>query len=304
MAKSKPDPAAAKAKKQKMILIVGGVLLLGLGAIQGPKLLKSGSSAPAAAPAAATSTTAATTPVATPSLPATTGSAATGSGPSAVLAGVTLRAGGGSKASESQLVSFSLFQAKDPFVQQVGDGTGSASATGSTGPAGASTGATNGASAGTTTPPPSASGATTGTSGGAATPKPDPIKFATILFDGKSEQVQVKEQFPKSGPLFVLVGLKSKQAKIGVAGGTFRSGDTVTIAMGKTVTLVDTATGVRYELKLVYAGSAPEVIQSFSSGNAQATAPASGATAPSTGSTTGTGTTTGTTGTTTAAATP
>ena len=51
--RSAQDTAAAKAKKQKIILIVGGVLLLAVAALQGPKLLKHGPSAAESAPAAA-----------------------------------------------------------------------------------------------------------------------------------------------------------------------------------------------------------------------------------------------------------
>ena len=75
--------------------------------------------------------------------------------------------------------------------------------------------------------------------------------------------MQVKDTFPTPAPLFVLRSLTKKQAKIGVAGGSFDDGQAVTLKLGKKVTLVNTATGVRYELKLVYTGSQPEVIQGF-----------------------------------------
>ncbi len=88
---------------------------------------------------------------------------------------------------------------------------------------------------------------------------------------------KVDKEFPKGAPLFVLVSLKKKLAKIGVAGGTFDDGQTVTLTVGKKMTLVDTATGVRYELKLVYTGSVPEQIESFS------TAPATDQPATTTG---------------------
>jgi hypothetical protein len=84
--------------------------------------------------------------------------------------------------------------------------------------------------------------------------------------------------------MFVLVSLKKKQAKIGVAGGTFDDGATVTLTFGKKLTLANTATGVRYELKLVYTGSQPEVIESFSTGGKAAGTDEQGTTA-STGST-------------------
>ena len=50
----KTDIAAAKARKQKIILAVAGVALIGLAVIQVPKLMKKSDSQPAAAPAAAT----------------------------------------------------------------------------------------------------------------------------------------------------------------------------------------------------------------------------------------------------------
>ena len=84
------------------------------------------------------------------------------------------------------------------------------------------------------------------------------------MFEGKPQQLQVKDKFPKGDPMFVLVSLKKKQAKIGVAGGSFDDGQTVTLTLGKKLTLLNTATGVRYELKLVYTGTQPETIEGFS----------------------------------------
>ena len=75
--------------------------------------------------------------------------------------------------------------------------------------------------------------------------------------------MQVKGTFPTPEPLFVLRSLTKKQAKISVAGGSFDGGKPVTLKLGKKVTLVNTATGVRYVLKLVYTGAQPEVIEGF-----------------------------------------
>jgi hypothetical protein len=87
--------------------------------------------------------------------------------------------------------------------------------------------------------------------------------YATIDFNGKPQQLKVKDTFPTADPLFVLRSVSKKQAKISVAGGSFDGGEPVTLKRGKTVTLVNTATGVRYELKLVYTGATPEVIEGF-----------------------------------------
>ena len=268
----KTDLAAEKARKQKIFLIVAGVLLLAVAAIQGPKLLKHGSS-PAAAPEAAsapdasggTASTATNAAGAVPIAPTHSFVAA------AYVAGVALPGVSSGTVTTGQLATFTLFADKDPFVQQVGDDTGASQ---DAGPA-ADT------STGTATPgAPSVSGETT------PAVKPEPIVFATILLDGKPQQLQLDgkkadKEFPAESPLFVLAGLKKNQAKIGVAGGSFDNGQTVTLKLGKKVTLVDTATGVDYELKLTYTGSSAQALESFSSAPAQpaAAAPADGASA-------------------------
>ena len=96
------------------------------------------------------------------------------------------------------------------------------------------------------------------------------------MYNGKPQQLQAKQKFPKGDPLFVLTSVKKNKAKVGVAGGTFDDGQNVTLTLGKKVTLLDTATGVRYELKLVYTGSAPEQIEGFSTGADQPAATSDG----------------------------
>ncbi len=121
----KPDIAAAKARKQKMILAVAGVALIGMAVIQVPKLMKSNSQ-PAAAPAAAA---AATDVSGTAPAPAVVVNSTTAvSKPAAYVAGVALPGGTTVVVAKSQLASFTLFEEKDPFVQQVGDETGTAQA--------------------------------------------------------------------------------------------------------------------------------------------------------------------------------
>lgn len=243
----KPDIAAAKARKQKIILAVAGVALVGLAAIQGPKLMKGGSApaAPvAAAPASADPASATTAPVAVAAAVST-------SKPAGYVAGVALPGGTTVRvASTNQLTAFTLFEVKDPFVQQVDDQTGLAQPDASAAPSADAT-------------------AAPADSGAPAKATPEPVVYATIMFDGKPQQLKVKQKFPTKSPLFVLVSLKKKLAKIGVAGGSFDDGQNVALAFGKKVTLVDTATGVRYELKLVYTGSAPEELAGFSTGQGQ-----------------------------------
>ncbi len=282
----KTDIAAAKARKQKIILAAAGVALVGLAVIQVPKLMKSNSQPVAAAPAAtATGATSGTTTAVVVS--ATTGTFK----PAGYVAGVALPGGSKVVVASDKLASFTLFEVKDPFVQQAG-----AETTSTGGSSAASTTAT------TTDTAPTASGSGTATTSTAASTPPPPVVYATITLDGKPQQLQVNgkkvdREFPKGAPLFVLVSLKKKLAKIGVAGGSFDGGQTVTLTAGQKMTLVDTATGVRYELKLVYTGTAPEQIESFS------TAAPPAATTDQPAASTG-GTTAATTGGTTAAATP
>jgi hypothetical protein len=259
----KTDIAAAKARKQKIILAAAGVLLVGIAVLQVPKLMKSNSQ-PAAAPAAtAPVATGATTPATAVVVSSSTGTLK----PAAYVAGVALPGGSVvvvADKSKSQLASFTLFEAKDPFVQQGGSDTSTSTAA---------------VTPSTDTAAPTATGsdtAATGNAGTGTTPAPPPVIYATVMLDGKPQQLKVKQQFPKGAPLFVLASVKKKQAKIGVAGGSFDNGQTVTLTLGKTVTLVDTATGVRYELKLVYTGATPETIESFSTTTDQPAAPAGG----------------------------
>ena len=279
MAKNTADVAAAKAKKQKIILIVGGVLLLGVAAIQGPKLMKKDSQ-PEVAPAAASGSVSVTgTPTGATSTATgavvVTGSSQGSAKPAGFVAGVALPGATVVRVAPSQLASFTLFEVKDPFVQQAGvEPTGGATASTASGQAPSAS--TRGSGRGNRRHRRSATPASTQAA------EPLPVVYATINLDGKPQQLKVKQKFPESDPLFVLRSLTKKQAKIGVAGGSFDDGQAVTLQFGKKVTLVNTATGVRYQLKLVYTGTTPETIEGFTTG--QGAPAAAGATAGASGS--------------------
>jgi hypothetical protein len=275
---AKPDLKAQKERKQKIVLAVLGVLLVGVAALQGPKLLKHSSSAKAA-PA-----TAVTTPG--DGAPTTSGGTATvpsapvnvsASRSSAQVGGVVLAPAKTPDAVQGQLWSFSRFKAKDPFVQQVKDASSSAgSPAGSTpGAPTSSAGSPAGSTPGAPTSP-TATGGIQGATGGSAVPAlvAVPPSFATLLVDGRPQQLTLKQLFPKGDPIFVLVKIVGKNARIGVAGGSFTAGNTILIEIGKRVTLMNTTTGQRYVVKLVYVGDQPETIARFKGGS---TAPASGA---------------------------
>jgi hypothetical protein len=262
------DAAAAKAKKQKIVLAVAAVLLLGVAAIQGPKLLGGGGTSASSAknstsgePTTVTQETTAALTTPAPSSASARSAAAVASDvkPAAVVAGVGLPAQPAVRASSAQLVSFTLFEAKDPFVQAVTDDAGS----------GAPQGASSAGPAGTGTPsagPGSsvASGSSTSPGSGGTAPAPPPkYLYATINLDDTPQQMTLKQTFPQDAPLFVLRGVTKKTANIAVAGGSFADSKTITLKLNKKVTLVNTATGVRYVLKLVYTGPQPELIEGF-----------------------------------------
>ena len=243
----KIDPKA-KAKRQKIYAGIGGVILLAVLAFQVPRTLKmmhpadaSSSSPPPAATPASTPT-----PISAPSL----------SGGNAAAAAA---APGGDGITDpdavppphsGQLLAFGLFRSKDPFVQQLklNGATGPTGAISSGGPTGAS-GPAAGGSGGS-----GVGGGSTPTSPPASTPVAPATRLTTavISVNGAPESVQVGGTFPTADPYFKLVSLTKKGAKISIAGGTLENGaPTVTLTKNKALTLMNTADGTRYVLRLV-----------------------------------------------------
>ncbi len=249
MAKTTNKIVEQKQRQQKIILIVLGVVLLGVAALQGPKLL-GGSDEPQPAAAPAGSTSAGTTVV-----PGSAGSTTAGSTtqtsvlpagvPRAVLVGVPVGGGALLKPGEGQLRAFTLFTAKDPFVQTLPKEP--TAATPAAPPASGDPG----------------KGGSEGGGGGTTAPGAAPPTFATIAVNGDAEALKVKQLFPEQEDLFVLLSLKGKTAKIAVSGGAFTDGQTITLKLGKNLTLVNTATGARYALKLLFVGDQPEEVEGF-----------------------------------------
>ena len=252
MAKKKVDPKA-KAKRQKVILAVGSVLLLGVLAIQVPRTMKmlkpQDQSLSSSTSSVATPTTAGSTPLAPPTLD---GAAAASPGASAAPSSAASSATSADGVSDpsnpllpnaGQLVSFSKFKSKDPFHQQIATECLSAAASGDCAARAGSARPASKTSAGST-----ASALITGS------PKPVAVKAATarISVNGTGNNVTVGSSFPAGAPVFTLVSLTSSGAKIGIAGGSYENGaPTVSLKKGGTVTLMNTADGTRYVLRFV-----------------------------------------------------
>src|ERR1700704_2965984 len=117
MARKTIDPKA-KAKKQKIILGAGAVILLGLLAYQLPKIMKGSSSPPSAVPAVTTTTAASGAVTPAPTTPVASGSTST-----PLNAELTF------SKSVSKIASLSSFPAKDPFKALISTVTAASSPT-------------------------------------------------------------------------------------------------------------------------------------------------------------------------------
>jgi len=239
----KIDPKA-KAKRQKIYAGIGGVILLAVLAFQVPRTLKLLHQPNANASSATTSSSSTTTPTTTgPIVPPSLGGGNATPGTSAVSSDGISDPGVLPAPQSGQLLAFSRFQSKDPFAQQLNAGaTGAAGATPATGTTGA------GGQTGT-------GGGGSGSGGGGGNPQNQPpakLTSATISVNGVSEAVQVGGQFPASNPTFVLVSVTQTSAKVGIAGGSIQGGQhTVTLKKNKPLTLMNTADGTRYVLRLL-----------------------------------------------------
>jgi hypothetical protein len=264
------DPLKAKAKKQKIMAIVLGVVFLGVCAFEVPRVMKMMKTPPNPHANDAVSTTTAT---GTPSLAAPTLRGAeqpTGTATDPTTGGA-LASSDTPTIQDGQLASFSRFASKDPFSQQLSDeksATPSSSSPSSGGSASSGSGAT------------SSSPQVPGTS----SPQPG---SAVISVNGALYTVAKASDFPQESPLFHLVSVTAHTAKISIAGGSYSTGaPTATLRENKPVTLVNTADGTRYTLILKPLGTNVPGGSSTSS-NTGSVASGSGS-----GSGTGSGTTT------------
>ena len=223
---AKANPRAARERKQKIFVAVGGLLLLAMLAIQLPKIMGG-----SASEASSTTETAVTGQEATP----------TPGVPSSAVPAAVVDTGGAVAAGAGQLRSFGVFDRKDPFVQQIedpaadaGDGGGGA--------------ADGGSGSGDTKPPPSED---------FSTDDPAAPAVTVISVNGARQALSAGAVFPAADPVFVLIAEspKSKTVTVGIAGGSYANGAGGTkLRVGKPLVLVNTTTGARYRLVLVAVG--------------------------------------------------
>jgi hypothetical protein len=249
-----------KEARQKKILLVLAPVLVGLLAWQGPGTFRAltGGDAESPPPPAASSTTPA--PPAPPAAPTTAGAPSTAApaqppaAPAPSGEPVLTDSDEPSSAGPGQLVSFDRFVGRDPFDPGIeakpnsgadGGQPDDQPSQGDDGDAGDAGGDGDNPfgepspGAGETTPPPA--------------PPPAAAPASAVLdVNGVRETLRVNATFPTADPVFTLAAISAKSVKIGLVTGEFSTGvPTVTVKLGKSVTLVSEPDGLRYIIRLV-----------------------------------------------------
>src|SRR6478672_3573415 len=256
-AKKKVDPIKQREKRAKIAAIAGVVLLLGVAALEGPKMMKLMNQKPVVPPPSAVA------PSGTSALPGT-GGAPTTTTPAGELADTDVPP---AALDGGQLVSFDVFQTKDPFRPQVTSAdvaAADAAASGAT--TTQSEPVTGSRAASSATTPPSIEVQSTTTPATTAVPStpaapstPETTTTAkpatptvSISVNGATSHVARGGAFPSSTPVFRLVSWTKGAARIGIVGGSYSTGDpTLELTIDKPVTLQNTSNGQRYKLVLL-----------------------------------------------------
>jgi hypothetical protein len=231
----------AKDKRTKKVALGLGVVLVAVLAFEVPKMMHNGSSSSSPPPATTTMGTE-TTPTGTPAAAPTTAPGTAAAAGVATTASLKLANSDAlPPRSVGQLYSFSRFTGKNPFAQQLSNtATGTTTTTPTSGALAASVSSGSAASSAGHAQHPSRTLAATGA--------------ARISVNGQVQVVRVGASFPSSNPLFRLVATTNGGVRIGIANGSYSSGaHTVSLTPGRSLTLVDTADGIRYKIRLLSA---------------------------------------------------
>jgi hypothetical protein len=208
----------AAERRKKLILVGLVVVMVGLLAFQLPKLLKRGESS--ATSLQAISTTSGTTAGSTGALPSASAPA---------------------KASEARVRAIRRLSAKDPFVPLIRDNPVSAS-TAPAAPAASRPRVRHASEGAIRVTVPKASRRAV-----ARALKPN---AAALVVNGRRQVVGVREAFGAGDITFRLVSVTPKTMRLRVLGGAFAGGKRViSVRKGHRVTLVNTATGVKYSVR-------------------------------------------------------
>jgi hypothetical protein len=230
----------AKQKKLLIALIPVLVVVLVVAVPRTLKQLRGDDSASAAAPAATTPAATGTATGTDPAQAPPADAAALAESSRKVLDDTDPRP----EASEGQVIAFSRFEARDPFVQLVDDQQDTSTTDESGAVPGGTTTTPTTTTPTTTTPPPTTT-----------TPPPDDGGTTTevkVSVNGKVLVLEVGDTFPGDDPSFKLVAIGDGSIEIGLVSGSFATGvETVTVERGEPLTLISQPDGARYTIKLL-----------------------------------------------------
>jgi hypothetical protein len=249
--KKRIDAAKQREKRTKIAAIGGVVLLLAVGAYEIPSMLKvmnkkppantrydpGPSLTPGGLPNVATSAGATATPASNGQLVDTDVPPASGAG---------------------QLVSFSVFDTKNPFTPQVSNqltpaDSSTTSPTTANKPGADVPGTTTTAEA----PPvvsavPSSPGSPSATTTTTTTTTTPALPTVSLSVNGVVSHVASGGTFPSGAPVFRLASWTKGSAQIAIVGGSYAAGTgTLTLHVGEPVTLENQTDGKRYKLELL-----------------------------------------------------
>jgi hypothetical protein len=252
--KKRVDPVKQREKRVKVAAIVGGVLMVLVAAYEIPPMLAILNKKPPG------NTTYDPGPITTrgglPNVAAGAPGATTGATGTSGLVDTDIPPVSGA----GQLVSFSVFETKNPFTPQVSASSGAGPTT--TTPTTASkpgadvpvttTPALPGMPTIPTPPGVSAVPSTQGPSGTAATTTTAAQPTVSLSVNGVVSHVASGGTFPSGAPVFRLSSWTKGSAQVAIVGGSYASGTgTLTLHVGEAVTLENQTDGKRYKIELL-----------------------------------------------------
>ena len=254
--KKRVDPIKQREKRTKIAAIVGTVLMVLVGAYEIPSMLAVMNKKPPG------NTRYDPGPSLTPGGLPNVATGAAGTSASSAPSGQLVDTDAPPASAEGQLVSFSVFETKNPFTPQVSSSQGpSSTGTASTTP---TTASKPGADVPTTTPTTTTPATTTATPPGVsavpATPAPGATSTTTaaaqptvsLSVNGIVSHVATGGTFPSGTPVFRLASWTKDSAQIAIVGGSYATGTgTLTLHVGQAVTLENQTDGKRYKLELL-----------------------------------------------------
>lgn len=257
--KKRVDPIKQRERRARIFAIIGVVLLLAVGAYEVPSMLKLMNQKP---PPGADATDAGNRS-ANGSIPLPNVSGApTGVSSNGELADTDVPP---TASNNGQLVSFSVFDTKNPFAPQVSTAPSDTSSSSSAGTTANKPGAdvppttttpTQTTPTQTTPTTPTETTPTTVVPSGPTSTTPTTTTSSqptvSISVNGVVSHVADEDTFPSGAPVFRLVSWTKSVAQIGIVGGSYSTGDpTLTLHLGQSVTLENSTNNKIYKLILV-----------------------------------------------------